>query len=276
MSKNSKFSFDDLRSFIFSRLFVKHIGLVIVFYIAVALILLLWLRFYTHHGQKLELPDYTNMNFENASKEATADKFNLIVEDSIHIIGKKGGLIIDQNPNPGSKVKQNRNIYVNITKYRPDRIKLEDLPTLYGRNYETKKKELGIIGVKSRIAGYAYDKGEPNYILEVQYRGKPVITRQGYASGVEIEKGSTLDFTLSRQSGGITNLPDLRCMTVGQAIFLIESRRLVVGIVTNNGVPVDDYSSGYIISQDPQPSDELVMESRINLQISDVKPAGCD
>lgn len=276
MSKKSKLTFDDLRTFIFSRLFVKHMGLVALFYIAVALILLLWLRFYTHHGQKLELPDYTNMSFENATRVAKADKFNIIVEDSLHIIGKKGGIILDQNPKPGSKVKQNRNIYVNITKFRPDKIRLEDLPTLYGRNYETKKKELELIGVKSRIAGYAYDKGEPDYILEVHYRGQPVITRQGYASGIEIEKGSTLDFTLSKQSGGLTNLPDLRCMTVGQAIFLIESRRLVLGTITNNGLPVNDYSTGYVVSQHPLQSDEIIMETAVDLEISDVKPAGCD
>ena len=276
MSKKSKFSYDDLRSFILSKLFVKHMGLVILFYIAVALILLLWLRFYTHHGQKLELPDYTNMTFENAFRTATIDKFNLIVEDSTHIIGKKGGLIINQNPKPGAKVKQNRNIYVNVTKYRPDKIKLEDLPTLYGRNYETKKKELEIIGIKSRVSDYAYDKGEPDYIIEVHYRGQPVITKQGYATGIEIEKGSTLNFTLSKQSGGITYLPDLRCMALGQAIFLIESRRLTVGSITKDGVPVDDYTSGFVISQNPQSSDELIMESAVDLQISDSKPAGCE
>ena len=274
MSTNPKFSLKDLIEFIFSKAFVKQIGLIFVFYLAVALILLFWLRFYTNHGQKLELPDYRNKSFEKSVLDAKKKKFQILIDDSIHVVGRKGGIIIDQNPKPGSRVKENRKIYVLVTKYSPDKIKLEELPSLYGRSFDTKKKELELIGVRSRISGYEYDKGEPNYILKVYYRGRPIITGAGNASGVQIEKGGVLDFVLSKKSGGMTDLPDLRCMAVSQAIFMIESRNLMVGAITRDGSLVDN-PTGFVIKQTPEATAELPMESSIDLEISIKLPADC-
>ena len=79
MINNSKFSLKDLVEFIFSKVFVKQIGLIFVFYIAVALILLLWLRFYTNHGQKLELPDYRNKPLRNLNWMPERKNFNCLL-----------------------------------------------------------------------------------------------------------------------------------------------------------------------------------------------------
>ena len=274
MGNNSKFSLKDLIEFIFSKLFLKQLGFVFIFYLAIALILLLWLGFYTNHGQKLELPDYRNKIFTKSALDAKKKKFELLIDDSIHVVGRKGGIIIDQNPKPGAKVKENRKIYVIVTKYRPDKIKLEELPSLYGRSFDTKKKELEFIGLRSRVIGYEYDKGEPNYILKVYYRGRPVITSEGNASGVEIDKGGVLDFVVSKKSGGMTDLPDMRCMSVSQAIFMIESRNLLVGAITKNGALVSE-PAGFVISQNPAATGELPMETAVNLEISDKLPPDC-
>ena len=274
INNNTKFSLKDLVEFIFSKLFVKHVGLIFIFYLAIALIMLFWLRFYTNHGQKLELPDYKNKTYEKMVLDAKSKKFEMIIDDSVHVVGKKGGIIIDQNPKPGSKVKENRKIYVIVTKYSPDKIKLEELPSLYGRNYDTKKNELELIGIKSRIAGYEYDKGEPNYILKVLYRGRPVITSEGNASGVQIDKGGVLDFILTKKSGGMTDLPNLRCMAVSQAVFMLESRNLMVGAITRDGSPIDN-PTGFVIGQTPAPTNELPMESVIDLEISVDLPSDC-
>ncbi|HUR30412.1 MAG TPA: hypothetical protein VMZ69_03210, partial [Saprospiraceae bacterium] len=34
----------------------------------------LWLKMYTHHGQELELPDYTGFQYEDAVKDARKKK----------------------------------------------------------------------------------------------------------------------------------------------------------------------------------------------------------
>ena len=72
---------------------------------------MLWLRIYTNHGQKLELPDYRNMSVEEARIDAQKKSFELIVNDSLFRVGTPGGIILNQNPEAGSKVKENRKVY---------------------------------------------------------------------------------------------------------------------------------------------------------------------
>ena len=94
----------------------KNLAFIALFLMGIFLIVTLWLRWYTHHGESLLLPDYRDFSIEDARNDAEKKSFELLVADSVFIVGKKGGLILDQNPKGDSKVKQNRKIYVTVTK----------------------------------------------------------------------------------------------------------------------------------------------------------------
>ena len=113
-----------------------------IFMLILLIALNLYLRSYTNHGQKLTLPDFNDMHLRDASILATEKTFQIIVNDSTHIVGMPGGVIINQNPKAGSQVKENRKIYVTATKYQSDLIRMKSLPELYGREYEQKRKAL--------------------------------------------------------------------------------------------------------------------------------------
>ena len=129
--------------------------------------------------------------------------------------------------------------------------------------------------INSRIIGYEYDKGDPNYILKVYYKGKPIIINGEPITGMEIEKGSTLDFILSKQSGGITDLPNLRCMSASQALFMIESRHLLTGKMILDGEEVSE-AKGFVVSQSPDPSDAIPMETSVDIYLERELPSDCD
>ena len=272
-----KFTLKSFFSFLVSKAFLKHLGLIIGFILIVLISVFVWLRVYTNHGQELELPDYRNQFLEEVKKDATKRKFVIVVDDSTHIVGKPGGLILDQNPKPHSRVKENRKIYVTTTKYQPDKIKLRDLPSLYGRNYNSKKRELAIMQINSRIQDYKYDLGEPNYILEAYYKGQLIISKEGKVDNIEIEKGGTVDFVLSKRSGGTMDVPNLRCMTIEQAIFMLESTNLQLGAIREDGV-ISNRKSGYVINQIPAYSEEatITIGSSIELIVTEEKPIDCD
>jgi beta-lactam-binding protein with PASTA domain len=264
-------------AFLGSKAFLRHFLLILAFLIVVLISLLIWLNVYTNHGQELILPDYREQVLEEVIRDAGKRKFVIVVDDSTHIVGKKGGLIIDQNPKPNAKVKENRKIYVTITKYQPDKIRLSDLPGLYGRNYDAKKRELNILQVNTSIRDYKYDLGEPNYILEAYYKGKQIVSRDGKLPGVEIEKGGTIEFVLSKKSGGSIELPNLRCMTLEQAIFLLESTNLQLGAIRKDG-RITDADNGYVVDQIPSfsPGAEIMIGSTVELMIAEEKPIDCD
>jgi len=274
---DSSFSFKSFIAFIVSKAFLKQLLFILAFLVIVIVSLMIWLNVYTNHGQELVLPDYRDVHIDEAQKDAKKKKFVIVVDDSTHIVGRKGGEIFDQNPKPNSKVKENRKIYVTTTKYKPDKIKLSDLPILYGRNYDSKKRELNTLQIKTSIKDYKYDPFEPNHILEAHYKGQQIVSKERKVPDIEIEKGGTIEFVLSKKSGGTIELPNLRCMTLEQAIFMLESTNLQLGAIRENGV-ITNASTGYVVNQNPSygPGASITIGSTVELMISDEKPIDCD
>ncbi len=236
----------------------------------------LWLKMYTHHGQELELPDYTGFQYEDAARDAKRKKFRMSVLDSIHVLGKPGGEILKQDPAPHSLVKQKRMIYVTITKRSPDKIMSGRLPEMYGKSYERKKRELAEhFEIKSKVVDKRFDPGESGQILEVRYKGKTIMDSRRRENDVPILKGDVLDFVISEKSGGIVEVPNLECKTYEEAQFLLENLGLVVGEVTERG-NIETMASAYIIDQDPEEGEEIMMETPILITVSQNKPGKCD
>ncbi len=237
----------------------------------------MWLRTYTNHGQKLSLPDYVGRTLEDATIDAKKKSFQVIVDDSIHIVGQPGGIIRDQNPKPSSEVKENRKIYVTITKYNADKILVSDLPSLYGRDYNRKKSELGYLNLKTTVRGYKYDSGEADYILEVWYKGKRINSGYDKKNDTEIEKGSTLEFVLSKKSGAEIPVPDVLCKTLNEVQFLFDQIKLGIGSLSEEGSVLDP-ETAYVIRQNP-PADgigSIITGSSIDIVISQEKPDYCN
>ncbi|MEP6646556.1 MAG: PASTA domain-containing protein [Saprospiraceae bacterium] len=237
----------------------------------------LWLRIYTHHGQELNLPDYTGFQYDDALKDATRKKFRMSISDSIHVLGKPGGLILKQNPAPHTLVKEKRMIYVTITKRSPDKILSGRLPEMYGKNYERKKRELDEhFQIKSKVIEKRYDPAEEGQILEVKYKGQTIMDSKGRNNEIQIEKGEVLEFIISEKSGALVTIPNLVCKTYDEAQFLLENLGLTVGDIKKEGT-IDDLSSAFVIVQDP-PADggTIKTSSAIQLTVSQQKPESCN
>lgn len=236
---------------------------------------MLILRLYTRHGQKIEMTDLAGMSLEEALEVVKRNRFELIVNDSLFVVGKKGGIILDQNPKPGSFVKKNRKVYITITKSSADKILVSSLPVLYGNAYDQKKKELKYREINAEILSYVYDAGEPNHILEVWYNNEKIID-QFDRKDIEINKGDTLYFVLSERDGGETPVPDLRCLTLEEAHFILESNKLVMGDIGKKA----DVVAGepmYVVSQNPHYDgmSNIVRGSRVSVTLSSQKPVDC-
>lgn len=239
--------------------------------------ILFWLKSYTNHGQKLELPDFVGMEFDSADDLGSDRTFELVVNDSVHIVGRPGGEIVAQNPIAYSKVKENRKVYVTVTKYNADVLKTGSLGVLYGQDYVSKKNELTHLDIESEINGYKYDPGEPDHILEVWYEGRPIITGSGRKDEVEIKKGGTLQFILSKREGGLIDIPQFICNTYDVAKFVLEQSNLQLGEVIDQG-PITHRNSAYIIEQVPAyvPGQKMNMGEYVTLTISQEKPDNCN
>lgn len=266
----------DFFKFLISKAFLKQLAYIIIFLCFVLFLVLMWLRFYTNHGQKIELPDYVNQNIDDARNDADSKTFEIIVTDSIHKVGKEGGLIIDQNPTPGSMVKENRKIYVNVTKYSPDKIKVADLPILYGNDFDQKRTELKYLDISSKIKSERHDPGEPNHILEVWYKNKLIIDSKTIKNSVEVDKGGALEFVISSREGGKGLIPDLVCQEFSAAETIALLSKFRIGRVIEKG-EITDRNTSFVIAQSPifDGQAELDFNSDITLTIMQKRPENC-
>ena len=265
-----------LLSYLKSLTFRKTILAIVVFLGICLLASFIWLKVYTHHGEELVVPDYTGYQYEDAMADALDRKFRMSIQDSLHILGRPGGIILKQNPVPKSLVKSNRMIYVTITKRGKDKILSARLPEMYGKNYERKKQELADhFQIKSRIVDTKYDPGDPGQVLSVSYKGEVISSAKGRNNEIQIEKGDYLEFVISAKSGGDVEVPNLVCKTLEEAEFLLENLNLKMGVLQEAG-EIIDASTAFIVSQEPAASGQMIrMESPIHLTIQQLKPESC-
>jgi len=240
---------------------------------------LLWLKFYTNHGQKLKLPQYEGLEYKEAQADAKSKSFELVINDSIHIVGKPGGIVWSQNPPAGAEVKENRKIYVDVTKYTADKIDYLSLGNLYGQEYDRISASLKSRKIKSSIKGYKPDNGEPDHILEVYYKGQLIDgnnVRETAKRKVKIDKGDELEFVLSKRGGFEIPVPDVTCRTLSQARAFLQFSKLKVGKINQEGA-ITDAENAYVIGQYPnmKTTQSVLTGSTFDLTIRQEKPQNC-
>ncbi len=277
MSKQNTQGQPGFLDYIKSKLFLKQLLFIFGIIFIIIFLAQMLLKVYTNHGQKLELPKFIGKNIDEAKILADDASFEIVVNDSIFIVGKEGGIITDQNPKPGSLVKENRKIYVTITKYGMEMVKVSDLPILYGNAFDQKKTELKYRDIECAIKDYAYDPGEPNHILEVWYKGELIVSKDVRKEDVQIAKGDQLDFIISRRDGGEVTIPNLKCLDVEEARFLLETSKLKLGQITEKS-PSDSEAIWYVVSQSP-PYDgisNIKMGEKVDINVTTQKPLDCN
>ncbi len=211
-------------------------------------------------------------------ENAKSKGYTIIVSDSLFVKGKPGGIILSQIPVAGSKVKSGRSIYVTISKYKSESFLSEALPLLYGKKLEFKNSELyNNFELVSKIRGTKYDPGPENHILEVYYKGDLIVSPSLRKTDVSIFKGDTLEFILSKRSGGEVPVPDLLCKTLAAARFLLSSSYLEMGTIEEEGI-ISDPENAFILSQSPMPDGilKLPVGSSVSLKIAQERPDRCN
>jgi len=222
------------------------------------------LRYYTKHGQGLNVPALKGLSFTQAVSKL--EQLGLRYEvDSVYIMDTPPGTVIDQDPNPATFVKDNRTIYLTVSMNRAPNVKFPDVL------FKSFKQAQGIIesyGLKLGDTTYKPDVSK-DVVLEVSFGNQPI------KAGEMIPKGSRIDFLLSNGQGNEeVDIPTLVGLTKDEAIFALRNGAMLnLGTVSYEGT-ITDSANAVIIKQDPFVTDSVTkvkIGTPVNITLSNKK-----
>lgn len=242
------------RQFIFTPLFWRHLLLaaglsVVLFWISLQII-----SVYTHHGERIALPDLVGLSAEEAADSAATYGFEITVMDSVYDPNQPQGAILIQDPLPATFVKEGRKVYVTVAGSTPEKVKMPNLLDLSVRQAVEKIMMAGL-----QVDYLQMIPGEFNNAVVGQlYRGNPI------RAGREIDRNSKIVLMVEQApETGPSVVPDVKGLDAQEAYRLIHSASLNVGkVVFDDGF--DEFKSK-VSRQYPRAGESLTSGREVDL-----------
>lgn len=135
-----------LVQFIKSKIFMKQLLFAIVGLIVFVFAVMKWVNISTNHNQKIEVPNLEKMSLNEVEHTLNELDLKLYVIDSASFNpGYPKKSVIDQDPEPGEFVKENRKIYLTLN---PSGYRNVEIPNVYGRTKRQVTSQLSAIGFR--------------------------------------------------------------------------------------------------------------------------------
>jgi beta-lactam-binding protein with PASTA domain len=180
-------------NFIKSKIFFTQVVIAIVGLILVFFALDKWLNVTTHHNQKIEVPDLKKMGLTKVQSTLKEMDLKMVVQDSAsYNPNYPSKSVIDQSPEAGDFVKENRKIYLTLN---PSGYKSIPIPDLYGKTKRQATAHLLALGFRIssneiRVSDIARD-----VVRGLKFNGKEL------KPGEKIPKNSVITLKLGDGKG---------------------------------------------------------------------------
>jgi len=242
-----------------TRQFRINLFLIVATIMVVVMAAFYSLDFYTRHGSGIPVPQLKGLQIEKAMDVLKQQGFDYKI-DSVYVLDQAPGAVIEQDPDPGTNVKENRTIYLTVVTRIAPPVALPDLtPYTYREAVATLANYRLKVGDTIYRSDIARDR-----VLEMRYRGAPI------TAGTKIPQGSRLDLVLGNGEGaGEVDIPDFTNQDLDEAKFVISHNGLTLGTVTYQGT-ITDSSSVVVVQQTPMKTDSAAKVpngTRINLTV---------
>jgi beta-lactam-binding protein with PASTA domain len=212
----------------------------------------------TNHGESVTVPDLIGLEYSDLDRFLTKRSLRYEINPDSGFTSQYPPLaVLKQFPAPGSKVKENRKIYLSLNAINPPLVRMPQLIDGSLKNAEIVLESYGLI--RGEIL-YKPDLAR-NAVLEQLVNGEPV------TEGEYVPKGSKIDLWVGDGMGKqIFEMPDLVGMDLDEAKVLIMGSSLVVGDI--NMVESPDEVSGSVIGQSPTAGRNVRIGRKIELWVA--------
>lgn len=158
-----------------------------------------YLELYTKHNKYIQTPNVLHLPIQKAITLIQSKHLRYNIIDSIYQPNQQPGIVITQNPEPNTYVKENRSIYLTITSFLPPEVEMPKLIDMSERQ--------AIITLNSYNLKLGKIHYEPSYcngcVVNQLYQNKPI------EPGKPIRKGSKIDLVVGKKGySDQTSTPD--------------------------------------------------------------------
>lgn len=232
--------------------------------------LILWISFkslnvYTHHGETIVVPDFSNVKIDELDKFIADKTLKYQIIDSVFDSKVAAGVVIKQDPEMNASVKQFRTVYLTVSSKLPPLVKM---PNVVDASMRQALAMLESYGLK---AGKRTFRPDPcvNCVLSQSTKGKKI------EPGTLVPKGTVIDLVLGQgQDGEKINIPCLYGLSRQEASEKIAEAGFSEGSINCGDCKTNaDKEKARVIRQDPPCSSDVMLDpgSSIDLYMS-IKP----
>jgi eukaryotic-like serine/threonine-protein kinase len=231
---------------------------IMVFLIAVVLIAL---NKYTHHDVVITVPDVTSLTIEEAAPYFDKKNLRFKVVDSMHVSMQPPGAILEQKPAPGSRVKQNRIIFLTINATSDEAMSIPDVKDFSQRQAIATLEAMGI-----HVGNVQFQPSEfRNLVLDIRYKGRSV------PAGSKLPKGSTVILVVGQgYSNGEIIVPSMHGLFLDEAFETAHSKNLNIGSLHYDKEPAnkEDAKTYQVYKQSPITGKSTSMGKKIDIWLT--------
>jgi len=219
-----------------------HILLAVALIFTLLLIFLWSLGLITRHGKTLTIPSITGRSLAEAQKILEERGFEIEIQDSVFVDTAAPLSILRQFPEADAVVKENRTVYLTISRAIAPTI---DMPNLEGMSFRNAEMVLRQYLLKLEDTVFKPDFAK-NAVLEQQSNGERI------KPGTKIRMGSGIVLVLGSGLGQDEfSVPDMFALSFADAKTYLEANGLNLGAPVFDP-DVRDSLNAFVYRQSPQ------------------------
>jgi len=179
---------------------LKHVLIFTVILAVLLVVVTISLKSYTQHDSVITVPDVTTLTIDEASPFIEKKGLRYKIVDSIRVATARPGVILEQKPIAGARVKQNRFIFLTINATSEEKIIFPDVKDFSQRQAVATLEANGI-----HVGNIEFMPSEyRDLVLGVRYQGKTI------PAGFRLPKNSTVTLIVGQgASVGEITVPSL-------------------------------------------------------------------
>ena len=163
-------SLKTIRKKLFGPVVYWNLIAMVLFGVALCIGLWVWMLQYTMHGESVEVPEVKGMMLGDA--EYALEKLDLVtvVIDSNYVREQPAGIVLEQTPGAGSRVKSGREIYLTINRKQTP---TNTIPDIAG-NCSRREAEARLRALGFKIGPMEFVPGDPDWVIALKVNGREV------------------------------------------------------------------------------------------------------